>query len=198
MKQEYRQRSINKKDEGQVEWTSGLFFMLILAILMCTEFQLMTWQSTSAYMEDALAASNLASALIDVEEYGKTHKVLIKDVQGAYEVYLEAVRNNLGLNEQWICENQNIISGPIEIVTYIIYNVDGDAVETIRLGHDGQVLERQNGIKGNVMAPDGSYVENTGVYSQISFEVKGFWNVKIRAQKGKLVDVKKGAENEEG
>ncbi len=191
-------QNIKYKDAGQVEWTCGLFFVLILAILMYTQLQLMSWQATSAYMEDALAASNLASALIDVEEYGKTHKVFIRDEQNAYEIYREAIKTNLGLNGQWICENQNIISGPVKITDYIIYNVDGNVVEIIQLGGDGQVLVRENGIKGNVLAPNGSLVENTGIYSELSFEVKGFPNMRIRARKGKLVDIVKGVEHEEG
>ena len=198
MRQGYLLQNIKKKDAGQVEWTGGLFFVLILAILMYTQLQLTAWQSTSAYIGDALAASNLASALIDVEEYGKTHKVLIKDAQEAYEIYRETIKTNLGLNEQWICENQGIISGPVEIADYIIYNVDEGIVEMIRIGGDGQVLERKSDIKGKVWAPDGSFVENTGVYSELSFEVKGVPNMQIRAHKGKLIDIVKGVEYEEG
>lgn len=198
MKREFLRQSIKKTDLGQVEWTGGLFFVLILAILMYTQLQLATWKSTSVYLEDALAASNLAAAMIDVEEYGKTHKVLIKDEQKAYENYRQAIKTNLGLDEQWVCENQNIINGPVEIVNFIIYNVDENIVESVQLGADGQVLERRTDIKGNVQAPDGSAVENTGVYSELAFEVKGFPNMQIRARKGKLVDIVKGAENENG
>jgi len=198
MNREYLRQSIKRRDSGQVEWTGGLFFLLILAIMMHTQLQLEMWKSTSVYMEDALAASNLASALIDIEEYGKTNKILIRDEQRAYEIYKESLKINLGLNEQWVCENLNLISGPVEIVDYIIYNVDGNAVETVQIGSDGQVLEQKIGIKGKVQAPDGSMVENTGIYSALSFEVKGFPNMLIRAEKGKLVDIvsEKGEKNE--
>ncbi len=198
MKREYLRQSIREKDAGQLEWTGGLFFVLILAILMYTQLQLASWRSTAVYLEDALAASNLASALIDVEEYGKTHKVLIRDEQKAFEIYRDALRVNLGLDEQWICENQNILSGPVDIVDYIIYNVDENIVEIVRVGADGQVLERQSGIKGTVQAPNGSLVENTGVYSELSFAVKGFPKLQIQARKGKLVDIVKGEGNKNG
>ncbi len=46
-------------------------------------------------MEDALALSNLASAVIDIEEYGITQKVLITDPEQAYERYCHALRENL-------------------------------------------------------------------------------------------------------
>lgn len=198
-KQEYLLQNIRKRDSGQVEWVGGLFFLLILAILMYTQLQLAAWSCASVYLEDALAASNLASALIDIEEYGKTEKVLIRDEQRAFEIYKEAVRTNLGLDTKWQCENQNLIAGPVEIVDYIIYNVDGNLVEIVRLEEDGEVVERKADTKGKVVAPDGTLVEHTGIYSALSFHVTGFPGMVIRAQKGKLVDIvgEKGEEDEE-
>lgn len=182
-------RSISEKDEGQVEWIAGMFFLLMLMVVMHTRLQLDSWSSTAVYLEDALAASNLASALIDVEEYGKTHKVCLSDEQKAFEIYQEAVKANLGLDEQWNCVNEGMITGPVEIVNYIIYNVDGQLVEVIRLNGNGELVERRKDILGSVAAPDGSVVEYTGVYSEISFSVKGFPGLLVEAHKGKLVDI---------
>lgn len=181
--------NIKQKDYGQVEWVTGLFFLLILAIVLYTRLQLASWSFTAVYMEDALAASNLASAVIDLEEYGKTHKVRVEDEQEALSVYKEAIRTNLGLDEQWKCRNEGLITGPVEIVNYTIYNVDGKKIESIRMGIDGDVLERKTGTVGMVKAPDGSPVEYTGIYSEIKFSVKGFPGMTVEAQKGKLVDI---------
>lgn len=167
----------------------GLFWVLLLAIVLYTRLQIAAWQSTSTYLEDALAASNLASALIDLEEYGRTHKVLVKDAQGAFARYQDAVRENLGLNDDWICANAQLLEGPVEVVTYIIYNVDGPGVEIIRMNGLGQVIERSTGHKGSVTAPNGKIVEHTGIYSELRFVVKGFPGMVIQARKGKLADI---------
>lgn len=187
-----RQKNLRQKDRGQVEWVTGLFFLLMLGILMCTWVQLASWRATADYLEDALAASNLASALIDVEEYGKTHKVCIRDASAAFSVYREAVRENLQLDEAWECSNQGLISGPVEIVDYVIYNVDGNQVEAVRVVGSGQPAERWCGERGNLRTPNGVPVEYTGVYSEICFSVEGFLGVTVEARKGKFVDIVAG------
>lgn len=191
-------QSIKDKDSGQVEWTFGLFWVLILAIVMYTNLQLASWQSASMYMEDALAASNLASALIDLEEYGKTHKMIIRDCEKAYEVYCGALKENLSLDESGECGNKELFVGPVEIVDYIVYNVEGNLVEIVQVGNDGKILQKTSGVKGNVTSPDGSVIESTGVYSRLKFAVKGFPGINIEAQKGKLADIvpQGGEENE--
>lgn len=195
-RKECQRRNINGRDRGQAEWILGLIFLLMLMVLMNTVLTLASWRSTAGYLEDALAISNLASALIDLEEYGKSHKVIITDQTAAYEIYTDAVRENLGLDENWECANHTLIAGPVEIVDYIIYNVEHNRVSAVRIGRDGQIRERWSGVRGSVRAPDGVMVEHTGIYSEICFEVEGFAGVSVQAHKGKLVDIV--SENEEG
>ena len=176
-------------DKGQAEWAMGLFLVLIAGILMYARIQLAVWEATAVYLEDALAASNLAAALIDVEEYGKSHRMLIKDPSAAYEIYREAVWENLQLDEAWECANQAMISGPVEIADFVIYNVDGDRVEAVRVDMSGQPVDRWSGGRGILRAPNGVPVECTGVYSEIRFQVTGFPGISVEAHKGKLVDI---------
>ncbi|MCM1112791.1 MAG: hypothetical protein NC399_06010 [Muribaculum sp.] len=184
-----QRQSISAKDRGQVEWAAGLFFLLLLGILAYTQIWLAAWRAASDYLEDALAAANLASALIDVEEYGRTHKVLIADASDAYAIYLDAVQGNLGLDGEWECANQGLIAGPVEIVDYIVYNVEDGRVDAVRVGRDGQEIQIASGVGGIVRTPNGVAVEHTGVYSEIRFLVKGFPGMTIQAHKGKLVDI---------
>ncbi len=190
------QPNIDRKDSGQAVWVTGLFWVLLLAIVLHCQLQMAAWHSASVYMEDALAASNLASALIDIEEYGKSHKVIIRDIPMAYAVYREALRTNLQLDGNGYCAGSALFEGPVQVVDYIIYNVDGNVVETVQLDSLGQVVLREKGIKGTVLSPDGNVIEQTGVYSELKFAVTGFPGVEIEACKGKLVDIvpQKGVE----
>lgn len=188
-REEFPLQNIKAKDRGQVEWVMGIFIVLILGIMMYTQIQLVAWETASDYLEDALAASNLAAALIDVEEYGKSHKTLIRDVSYVFDIYRDAIRENLQLNQSWECVDQTLISGPVEITDFVIYNVDEAYVEAIRVNEAGQVLERWSGERGILRAPNGVPVEHTGIYSEIQFQVKGFLGICVGAHKGKLVDI---------
>ena len=52
-----------------------LFFVATVAFAL----QIREYISLKTHTEDALAASNLASAVIDIQEYGINHNLVIKD-----------------------------------------------------------------------------------------------------------------------
>lgn len=173
---------------GQVEWVMGLFSILFVAVILCAGMQVEIYRAASLCMEDALAASNLASALIDVEEYGVSHNVVINDPELHFEIYKKALKENLGLNEEWESANTGLFSGKVIVEQYVIYNVADDNVEIFRVDAGGNVSGEFCRIE-DAEAPNGVPVEATGVYSEISFPVKGFFGITVNARKGKLVDV---------
>ncbi len=173
---------------GKVEWVTGVFFLLFLMIMFCVQLELLLYQSASDYLEDALAASNLASAVIDPEVYGINHTLRISDPRQAYMTYLGAVKTNLRLDDQMNCSETGVISGPVKIMNYTIYNVEGENVKIWFVDEYGSSHERTAGY-GSVSAPDGQMIENTSVYSEISFPVKGLFGMEVMAHKGKLVDI---------
>jgi hypothetical protein len=61
-------------------------------------------------------------------------------------------------------------------------------VETIKIDNMGNETYESVSL-GNAFAPNGVKIETTGVYSEISFPVDGFFGVSVNARKGKLVDV---------
>lgn len=184
------------REQGQIGFITGLFLILFLAVVLCANLQVESFRASALYLEDALAASNLASAVIDLEEYGISHTVKIADPLAAYGLYCDAVKGNLQLNEQWECGNQALIAGPVTVETYIVYNVQGDTVTVHTVDNAGQVHTWQ-GVKGAVAAPNHVEVEHTSVYSEISFSVKGIFGMEVKAHKGKLVDVVGAAEGTE-
>lgn len=191
-----REHPLSGMEKGQVSWVLGLFLLLFLAILLCMQLQLELYRASASYLEDALALSNLASAVIDVQEYGKTHRVRISDPEQAYDRYCLAVRDNLGLNDNYEATNHKMISGRVQICNYIIYNVKGQEVSVWERDDSGQTREWQ-GRLGEVRSPEGQIVEKTGVYSEISYPVEGFLGVTVTAQKSKLVDIVSDHDGEE-
>lgn len=181
---------LQSTESGQVGWTLGLWFMLFLGIILCALLQTEIFRASSQYMEDALAASNLAAAVIDVREYGISHRLKIDSPEAAYERYRRAVRANLNLDDRWECRNRGLISGPVCIESFIVYNVNGGEVDVYSFDRSGAAAHR-HGVVGQERAPNGMKVENTGIYSEISYQVKGFLGIEVTARKGKLADVVK-------
>lgn len=198
-KRGFQRRKINgkrmiKRETGQTGWCLGLFFVLFLTVLLCTRLQLDQYRSSGLYLEDALAASNLASAIIDVEEYGISHTIRLSDPELAYRLCKEAIKENLGLDHNWECRNKNLIAGKVELVNYIIYNVEKNKVISCKVSDNGQISVTE-GVLGSVRAPNGVLVEETGIYSEICFLTAGKFGLNVKAHKGKLVDIQ-GEEKE--
>ena len=180
--------SVLQKEEGQINWLIGLFMILFLGVLLCAQLQTEVYRMSSVYLEDSLAAFNLASAIIGVEEYGISHKLIIKDFEEAYGQYLMALQGNLNLNEQWEAVNKALITDQVTVENYIVYNVVEDVVQVYGIDESGNMWEEIS-VLGQVTAPNGQVIESTSVYSEISYHTKGMLGMEILAQKGKLVDV---------
>lgn len=184
---------MKRKRSGQVDIIAAMFLIIFLIVMVTYFLQLSVLRTTKAAVEDALAASNLASAVIDIQEYGISHGLVIKDPEAAFSLYQEALKINLKLDENWESGNKAIISGRVEVVSYIIYNVRGADVEIFRFDSEGSCgSELIEGGFGIVTAPTGAVVESTSVYSRIRFPVRGALELEVTADKEKLVDIMKG------
>ena len=175
------------RDPGQITMVTGLFFVLFLGIFLMAQLQLEQVRATCSYTEDALAASGLACALIDTGEYGRSHLLIIPDADRAYEEYCLALRTNLGLNQDWECGNRSLISGKVKVEDYLIYNVEGNTISIWAKEENG--WGSYAGVLGEVRTPEGQVVEHTGIYTRITFPVKGLFGMEVWADMGKLVDI---------
>lgn len=184
----FPRQSIEETEAGQLEWVTGLFFILFLGILLCGILQLDVFRASAAYLEDALAASNLASAVIDVEEYGISHGILIRDPEKAYTIYLSALRGNLNLDEEWECPAKGLIGGKVSVLDYTVYNVKDNRVEIYHYDENGRMTFSE-GVLGSVQAPNGKWIESTSIYSEVTYPVRGIMGVEAQAQKSNLADI---------
>ncbi len=180
-------RSINTMDGG-VNMVCGVSFFLFVVIYLAIQLELARYTTTAFYLEDAICASCLAGAVIDVEEYGIEHCILIEDKECAYRLYCDALRENLGLDEKGECRNSSLLAGPIQVKCFVIYNVQHEAVEILSRTEEGS-WHTCYGRLGEVTAPNGQVVESTGIYSEITCLAEGLFGCNFGACKGKLVDI---------
>lgn len=178
-----------KKREGKIEVGVPLYLLLFILVIIIYVIQMYKLRIVSAMAEDALAASNLAAAVVDIKEYGITGNLIIESPSSAYMVYQETLKVNMSLDDNWMSINSNsVISGQVEIVDFIIYNVRGSNVEIHSFGRNPYSLIMENGL-GTVSAPDGKIIENTSIYSCITFQVDVAFDITVPAKKYKLVDI---------
>ena len=177
------------KTSGQVDIVVGMFLMVLLLVVVLFGFRTTEYVITSVYVEDALAASNLASAVIDLEEYGRTHTILVKDPQSAFLLFKEALCYNLQLDEYLNTTNREVIAGKVSILDYIIYNVSGENITIYSLDEKGLLRGMRTCKTGETMTPDGVMVESTTIYSKVSFSVKGLGEQTYEATKEKSIDI---------
>ena len=166
-----------------------VYVLLFFTATVAFALQIRQYISLKTYTEDALAASNLAaSAVIDIQEYGINHNLIIKDPAHAYSIYQDALKVNMGLNDHWE-DPTGMISGPVQVEQYIVYNVRGTEVEVTSFG-DGLNYSATETL-GSATSPNGQVIESTSVYSRISYQVDGYFGVTVPAEKDKLVDIVK-------
>ncbi len=166
-----------------------MFFFLMVLMVALFQFRIYACMVAGACVEDALAASGLASALIDVEEYGRSHSLKIEDTRNAFRVYRDALQYNLALDEEGFSTREELLAGKVRIREYIVYNVsDRDVYATVYDG-EGNCLRQEKAPLGQARTPDGIVVEHTTIYSRVEFQVMGLMGCIIDGDKEKSVDV---------
>ncbi len=187
--QRINQDGFTTKSEGNLDVITSMIMLLVLIVIIVSGFQITRYMVTAAEVEDALAASNLASAVIDVEEYGKSHLIVIEDVERAFQIYRDALCYNLMLDENLNTSNRDILAAQVKIQEYIVYNVREQQIEIFILNGDGVIQTQQVGNVGEVFTPDNVRVECTTIYSRVGFSVTGLMGQEIDAEKEKSIDI---------
>ena len=177
-----------RKHKGQIGCITALFLVIIICIVLAFELQVDLYTHVSSMVEDSLASANLAAAVIDIEQYGIDHRILIEDPDASFELWKDVFRTNLGLDASWEMADRNVISGPVDLTDYIVYNVDGNDVHIYRYGHSHSVQTVPGGL-GTVESPDGKLIESTSIYSRVEFPVSGSFGITVTGMKQQLVDV---------
>lgn len=179
---------LKKRHKGEIGTMTAIFMILFILIIMTYELQIDMYTHTSTMVEDSLSSANLAAAVIDIETYGINHDIIIKSPDDSFVLWKECFKTNLGLDDTWQCFNKGAISGKVELIDYIVYNVRGNDVYIHRYGQSPGYQEIHGGL-GTVKAPNGTVIESTSIYSKVRFPIKGAFGVNVTGCKDELVDI---------
>lgn len=162
-----------------------LLFVLILYVV--TEKNI---YSERDYVENGLAAATLSGAVADLNLYGSTGIIKIKDANKAYEDFVKSLKNNLNLDNNLYPIGKSLIISDVKIDSYIIYNVSNNDVEEINITNGVMTTIEHTSEKGKLKSPRGDIINNSSIYSKISFTIGGFMNINYdKASKECLVDI---------
>lgn len=179
-----------KKDKGSVEYSMNLMLLTVSVLLILFCFRIRSAGVEKRYLEDAQSAANLAAAVIDTETYGETEKLIISDTSKAYEIFKNALKTNLKLDDRMVSQNTFFMENSVKILEFHIYNVEDHLINHVVYDEYGgkttEVLK-----DSEVTTPDGSLVESTTIYSKIEFDVKGFLTQRNRLTLENSVDIVK-------
>lgn len=181
-------RQLNKKRRGEIATFTLVYLILFLFVIAAFALQIRQYLALKSDTEDALAASNLATAVVDIQEYGISHNLIVADPDSAYRIYQDTIRVNLNLTDTWM-DSTGRISGPVTVEQYVVYNVRGQDVDVHSYGPGVTYASVVNGGKGSLTAPNGRTIESTSIYSRISYHVAGYFGTDVPAVKDNLVDI---------
>ncbi len=179
-------RNFFADDSGVAGAMTGAYALLFILLLMMVVFQTASYKAVSDRLEDALAASGLAASLVDIEQYGIDHSLIISNVRDSYEKYIETLDTNLGIVSGRPASG--FIDGPVRVEDFRIYNVRSGRVTEILVNESGSRILREGSL-GDVRAPNGQVVDATGIYSEVSFPLKRKMGISPVARKSKLTSV---------
>lgn len=175
MKKVKRLSLLTKKKRGEItNYMLGFLFiftfMLFSTCLMRRNMAFSTVEKT----EESLKAATLAGATADLQEYGRTHNIVINDYDKSYLDFKESLISSMDLGSDMVPSNDSVIKSAVNIDEYIIYNVRGDTVECISYTDASPVPSIISGSLGSVRTPSNILITKSTVYAKISFLMHGF------------------------
>lgn len=163
-----------KKDRGIIEYSLSLIFLMICVLVILLTFSFRRSIIERSYLEDGLAASTLAAAIIDTDVYGESEELIISDTDRAYLTFKQTLKTNLGLDDSFMPISEAFMESQVNVLEFRIYNVkEGLVTETLYDEHGNKQVQVLGAV---TMTPNNKAIESTTVYSKIEFDVKGYMN----------------------
>lgn len=167
-----------------------MFFMLIMILVFSYQIYLSEIIQAGRNVEDALAASELAAAVIDIKEFGRTGNVMFSEKEAVYASFLYHLRNNLQMDGEGRSKLSVLAAGPITVEDFRIYEVKGDVITEYQFDQSGRLIQKRDWTNEKVSTPNGTEIINTSLYGRCRFFVKGMNDTVIMGEKEKTVDIK--------
>lgn len=177
---------MKKKDKGAVH---KFFAMTVLAwAVICwgVLLEVMRAGYVNRYLEDCLTQANLAAILIDPYHYGSTGELVFEDAESTKAIFLDFLERGLGSE---VSRQKLGITKDVEVLDFRIYEVISDSVMELSFDSDNHCMQKWFDKETEVVAPDGTMIQNSSVYAKIAVPIEFLFGVEITAIKEHCVDI---------
>lgn len=135
---------IMKKDQGFIQYVFCIILFAICSLVMLYSLRLRIVQEQKQYVEDAITNSALASAIIDLNEFGTygyirsgSNNTWDEEEQQLLDIFIDNLKLNLNLDDGMNPNASNsIITSQVKVVNYWVYNKEVTTVSPHRLIKD--------------------------------------------------------------
>lgn len=178
-----------KKDKGSSGAISILYPLIIVIPTIVLILMLYIAETIKEEIHDDLTLSLMASAIIDIEEFGLSNNIIIKDIDESYNIFLETLRYNMNLDDLYYSKTNDFITGPIIIEQYYIYNVKNDIVTIYKYDQSG--FSSSSGILGEIKDPKGNPIVETSIFGKIKFPISLFMGMTTNGTVTEIIGITK-------
>lgn len=178
-----------KKEKGKIEFFISSIALSITSLLVLMGLRIEVIKTTKSFIDDGLVASTLASATIDLKEFGTTNNIINSDFSKSYNDFTKTLKTNLNLDNSFIPKDDTLINSKVDVVDFIIYNVVGNDIYVLKkdeVGYSEQFYPNQKGI---MKTPNDVLITSTTFYSKIGFSLRGYLEDTHYVYKDYCVDV---------
>lgn len=157
-----------KKKDGTGDFVFPMYMILFCVMLFsyCYYDQLLYY--TKINVEDSIAASTLASACINLYDYGDFDNMSYEIINSCYDLFEKSFKENMKLDNNFMPKqdsfNATLIAQPIEVLEFSYYCIRNDIVyKTTKNGG----INIEKGYVGQVTTPNGNVISQTTIYVKI-------------------------------
>lgn len=159
-----------KCDEGSIHRLFSLFLIVWMVVLVGVAFTLVKVGLIDQHLEDSLMQANLSALLIDPYQYGETGELVfanVWDVKASFEKCLPEG----------------------EVLDFRLYEMRSEGILEMICEGTESGTSRWYDVGAFVVAPDGTEIVSSSIYSKIAVPVKVGFGIEVTAVKEHCVDV---------
>jgi hypothetical protein len=169
-----------KTKDGTGDFIFPMYMILFCIMLFsyCYYDQILYYTKTN--VEDSVAAATLASACVNLYDYGDFDSMSYEIINSCYDLFEKSLSENMSLDGNLKPTHDSfgaiLITEPVEILEYSYYCIrDGIVYKTTKNGS----VNVNKGFAGQVTTPNGNVISQTTIYAKIRVSVKNPYTKEI-------------------
>lgn len=166
-------RLCEKSPGDLMHYTCSIMAVFMVVVIIMYSFTMRRTTMCKTLLEDGLVAAALAGAVPDSNRFADSGDLCIPDPKVSFGQFKTAITANYNLQGNLNTVQSAFLSGPVDILQYTVYNVEGSAVSVSSIDpNSGGIASTTTGSIGAITTPNGKQVDATTIFVEIGVNVK--------------------------